>query len=199
MAAPDEGSPDWRCGQHGVVWPLYVVDAADGETLGHVRDLAQVPLWAPDPLPPGWRVTGIGYVGTDLAKATVFACSGPAPLGGVADMLVVAEEPGVGLGAGYAGLDRVDPGLTVTAVPVAKVEAAGHPTALWTLQTPADRYAVFGEGRGVWLWVLLWPAEAGHVLAEHLVLSDLRDRIPADLPVGPPSPYLWHLYPDEPM
>ena len=38
----------------------------------------------------------------------------------------------------------------------------------------------------MWLWAVLWPAEAGYVLLEHVVLHDLRERVPADLVVGAP-------------
>ena len=43
-------------------------------------------------------------------RASAVALSGPNPVGGLAEMLVVAEDPGVGLGAALAGLDSVDPG-----------------------------------------------------------------------------------------
>jgi hypothetical protein len=36
----------------------------------------------------------------------------------------------------------------------------------------------------------MWPADAGYVLAEHVVLVDLRDVLPAELVFGAPSPYL---------
>ena len=60
-----------------------------------------LPLWCPWPLPPGWTLTGVAWAGDDRTgvRATAVACSGPAPLGGgPADLVFVAEEPGVGLG-----------------------------------------------------------------------------------------------------
>jgi len=35
-----------------------------------------------------------------------------------------------------------------------------------------------------------WPTEAGYVLAEHLVLQDLREEAHRPLLFGAPSPYL---------
>jgi hypothetical protein len=58
------------------------------------------------------------------------------------------------------------------------------------LRAPADRAVLAGEALGVWLWAVLWPAEAGYVLLEHVVLHDLRQRMPGDLVLGAPSPYL---------
>ena len=78
------------------------------EAVERLRTEAAVPFWAPSPLLPGWTVTGIGWAGDDRSgtRGTVLACTGPAPLGGVADLLLVAEEPGVGLGPGMRGCRR---------------------------------------------------------------------------------------------
>jgi hypothetical protein len=162
------------------------------EVLAHVSGRARVPIWMPVPLLPGWTVTGIGYAGDERSggRATALACSGPAPLGGVADLLLVAEELGVGLGAGLAGLPSADPAPDVSAPPAGKIEAAGHPTALWTLRAPEDRSVFVGEAKGFWLWAILWPAAAGYLLAEHVSVQDLREHVPTDLVVGAPSPYL---------
>jgi hypothetical protein len=139
---------------------------------------AAVPLWLPWPLPTGWLVSGVGLAGDPRgpARATVLACSGPNPVGGAADLLVVAEEPTVGLGASYAGLSEVDPGTTFEGTaPHAKVQARGRPLSLWCLAGPEDRAVYVGEAGGCWLWLVLYPASAGHLLAEHLRLADLSD------------------------
>lgn len=149
-------------------------------------------MWLPAPMPTGWLVSGIGSAGDDRTGAvgTLVACSGPAPLGGAADMVLVAEEPGVGLGARFAGLTAPDPGAEITAeVPHARVAAAGHPTALWSLPGP-DRVAFVGEAMGQWLWVVLWPADAGLLLLEDLVLHDCRDGVPELPGFGSLSPRL---------
>jgi hypothetical protein len=187
-------SSSWDCERHGPVQPLHVVARPTVESLHMVARSAGVPLWVPLPLLPGWTLTGLATAGDErsAAKATVLALAGPSPLGGPADMLLIAEEPGVGVGARYAGLDDVDPGLTVTGQPDAKVEAAGHPTALWRSPSADDRAAFVGEAMGVWLWAVLWPPEAELVLLEHVILHDLRDiaHDAVDLPIGAPSPRL---------
>ena len=184
----------WDCERHGAVHPLHVVAKPTVEALHKVASSAGVPLWAPLPLLPGWTLTGLATAGDErgAAKATVVALSGPSPLGGPADLLLIAEEPGVGLGARYAGLDEIDPGLTVVGPPDAKVEAAGHPTALWRSPSADDRAAFVGEAMGVWLWAVLWPPAAELVLLEHVVLHDLRAvaHESVDYPVGAPSPRL---------
>lgn len=166
------------------------------DSLGHVVARAQVPVWLPVPLPAGWLVTGTAYAGDDRTgcRATVVACSGPAPLGGPGDLLLVAEEPGCGLGARYAGLPGPDPGDVVgVGTPWAKLDVAGHPTALWAVDTPGDPAAFVGEAKGQWLWALLWPAAADVLLLERFALVDLRDGatpVVDELPFGALSPRL---------
>lgn len=187
-------SSSWDCERHGPVPPLHVVARPAPEALRKVAGSCGVPLWAPLPLLPGWTVTGLATAGDERspAKATVLALAGPSPLGGPADLLLVAEEPGVGLGARFAGIEHIDPGLTAAGQPDAKVAAAGHPTALWRSLSADDRAAFVGEAMGVWLWAVLWPPAAELVLLEHVILHDLRhaayDAI--DLPIGAPSPRL---------
>ncbi len=161
------------------------------EALEHVVARSEVPFWLPWPMPAGWLVSGAAYAGDERtgARATVLACSGPAPLGGAADLLLIAEEPGVGLGARYAGLPAADPGDVAAEPPHAKVEACGHPTPMWHLPSPNDCAAYVGEARGCWLWSVLWPSAAGVLLLENLALLDLRDERP-ELEYGAPSPLL---------
>ncbi|MCW2612176.1 MAG: hypothetical protein QOC93_3419 [Actinomycetota bacterium] len=190
-------SSDWRCDLHGAVLPLHVPPHATQETLDLVREASSVPLWAPWPLLPGWTVSGVGWVGDDRqgGRATVVACTGPAPLGGVADIVLVCEEPGIGLGARYAGLEGPDPGpaladaLTTTAAQ-AKVTTNGQSTPLWLVRGADGRSAYVGEAEGLWLWAVLWPADAGYLFAEDVNLHDLREAAPGPLIFGVPSPYL---------
>src|SRR5512135_1585717 len=192
LRAPDLWSSEWRCERHGAVHPLHVAAKVTQEMLEQLVRQAAVPVWLPQPLLPGWTITGLGHAGDDRtgARAIAVACSGPSPIGGPADLLLVAEEPGVGLGARFAGLPGPDPGLTPNAAPDAKVEAAGHPTALWSVAAPEDRVAFVGEAKGLWLWAVLWPPTASLVLLEHVTLYDLHDPSPRDLVFGAPSPYL---------
>jgi hypothetical protein len=196
---PDLMSSDWRCSTCGPVPPLHVAEHINAEIVESVTVRSKdIPIWCPWPLPAGWMVTGVGWAGDERSgtRATALACSGPGPLGGPADIVLVAEEPGVGLGNRYAGLAGPDPGpylqdaLERTAAH-AKVKAAGWPTALWAVRTPAaDRSAYVGEAKGVWLYAIAWPDSAAYLFAEDLVLHDLTEWVPAELVYGAPSPYL---------
>ena len=191
LRAPGLMTSDWQCDRHGAVQPLRRWTRVTPEMLSQAAGRAAVPLWSPLPLLPGWTVTGLALAGDERsgARATVLALSGPSPLGGPADLLLVAEEPGTGLGAHLAGSDDVDPGDVTQGQPEARVEAAGHPTALWRCQSAADRVAFVGEASGVWLYAVLWPPAAELVLLEHVVLHDLRDdtHVGLVLPVGAPT------------
>ncbi len=183
---PGPWSSAWSCTRHGEVAPLQPVARPSAEVLAGVVAQAAVPVWLPWPLPTGWLVTGAAWAGDERtgARAVVTACSGPAPLGGVADLLVVAEEPGVGLGAFLAGLTGPDPGWPDPgSAPQAKVHAAGHPTSLWCVSGVPDRAVYVGEAKADWLWVLLWPEAAGLLLAEEVSLTDLCEL---DRPLDPP-------------
>lgn len=195
IRAPGIWSNSWRCDAHGDVDPVAPMGLPTRERLD--RDLAVVgpngsdlPFWLPWPLPPGWLATGITHAGDERhgARASVVACAGPNPLGGPADLMLIAEEPGVGLGSLWAGLPGPDPGaqLNATTGPHAKVQAAGHPTALWCVDGAPDRAVYVGEALGRWLWMILWPASAGMFVADHITLIDLRNA-PCDLdvPLGP--------------
>jgi hypothetical protein len=164
------------------------------ELAEHLAGSCALPLWLPWPLPHGWVVTGLVTVGThpDTAAAAAVALSGPNPLGGAGELLLVAEEPGVGFGAHAAGLPGPDAGLLDTGAPVAKVAIDGHPTALWLAPDARDSAAFVGEWDGRWLWAVLRPQSAGTLLAEDLVLSDLRELggEAALLPFGALPPWL---------
>lgn len=167
--------------------PFWVVGRLGPEELEYVARLAKVPVWLAIGLGPAWVCSGLGYAGDerDGARATVTVLSGPSPLGGAADLLLLAEEPGIGLGARLAGLRDLDPGERISAGPPhSKVSAARHPTALWQVEArpgdvaePAlDDAAVFvGEAKGLWLWLVVWPAAAGVVVYDRIELVDHRD------------------------
>ena len=149
------------------------------EVVALIVSQAAVPVWMPWPLPRGWLVTGLAMAGDERtgARATAVACSGPAPLGGMGELVLVAEEPGVGLGAHYAGLTGPDPGAVPDDRPAdAKIHAAGHPTALWSWEgSPSDRAVYVGEALGCWIWAVAWPDSTGFLLIDEFVLTDLRD------------------------
>jgi hypothetical protein len=178
---------------HGDVDPVAPVGLPTPERLS--RDLSSeppsdVPFWLPWPLPAGWLATGITHAGDDRhgVRASLVACTGPNPVGGPADLVIISEELGVGLGSHWAGLPGPDPGelIATQTGPSAKVQAAGHPTALWCVPGAEDRAVYVGEALGRWLWMILWPASAGVLAADHITLIDLRDA-PCDLdvPLGP--------------
>ena len=176
LRAPGFWSSAWQCDRHGEVHPFHV---APTPTLAAVERLvadSRVPVWVPRPLPLDWTVTGVGRAGDERTgvRASLVALSGPAPKGGPADMVLVAEEPGIGLGARFAGLAATDPGGCPDTAPDVKVEAAGHPTALWRTATGEDRCGLIGEAKAVWLWAVLWPDNAYSVL-DKVVMHDLRD------------------------
>lgn len=184
-------SSTWDCERHGPVAPLRPYHRLTVELLGQVVGRSRVPVWCPLPLLPGWTLTGVALAGDERtgASAAAVALSGPSPLGGPADLVLVAEEPGVGLGARCAGTASLDPGTVPDGAPDAKVEAAGHDTPMWRCDSAQDRYAVAGEAGGVWLWAVLWPPAAELLLIEHVELHDLRSDAHAglDLPVGAPT------------
>jgi hypothetical protein len=195
---PTVWSSAWRCDWHGEVHPLLPAFSPSREGLdGLLRSLrpgtAGVPAWLPWPLPAGWLVTGFAGAGDERTgvRACAVALSGPNPLGGPADMVVVAEEPGVGLGAGLAGLDEVDPGAGfASAPPVATASFGNHDFPLWLVDAP-ERATFAGEVEGLWLWLVLWPDTAGALLVEPIRLRDLRDPgQDLDLPFGAVSPRL---------
>ncbi len=160
-----------------------------------VTRISRVPVWVPWPLPTGWLVTGFAYVGDERSgvRATVVAVSGPSLTYGPADLLLIAEEPGVGLGAAFAGLESTDPGTGFDqGPPHAKIDVKGHPAALWCVTAACDRAVYVGEALGNWLWAVVWPAEAGYLMTlAELSLRDLRDHDQTlDLPFGAFSPRL---------
>ena len=112
VRAPGLFADSWQCDVHGTVYPLQPVIPPSVEALNVVVHRTQVPVWMPWPLPVGWLFTGVAYAGDDRSggRASAVACSGPGPLGGVGELILVAEELGVGLGARYAGIDGPDPG-----------------------------------------------------------------------------------------
>jgi uncharacterized protein DUF6758 len=194
LQAPNLWSSDWICATHGAVVPMQPPNSPSKDGLMAVVQHARVPVWTPWPLPRGWLVTGFLEAGDDRTggRACAVALAGPGLLSGPADMLVVAEEMGIGLGASFAGLDGIDPGAVAgDSAPAAKVGIRGHPVPLWTVDAAPDRAVYVGEAMGNWLWVVLWPADAGVLMVDHLALIDLREPgMEVDLPYGAFSPRL---------
>jgi hypothetical protein len=187
----------WTCLTCGDISPLHsAVQVTDDLLADTVKRAAHagLPLWCPWPMPTGWLVTGLGWVGDERsgALATAVACTGPTPLGeGPADIVLVAEDPGVGLGTCLAGLAGPDVGPALDAafqaVAHATVKAAGRSTPLWSVSVPEDRSAYAGEAKGRWIYAVCWPAHAGYLLFDGVVLHDLTEWTPPELVFGAPS------------
>jgi hypothetical protein len=195
VRAPGLFADSWQGAEHGPVHPVQPVVPPSVNALAVAVDRARVPVWMPWPLPVGWLFTGVATAGDDRSggRATAVACSGPGPMGGPGELVLIAEELGVGLGARYAGLPGPDPGphLRMEEPPQVKVLAAGRPTPLWQIHdVPGDRGVFAGEALGLWLWAVVWPEECGMLLYDELVLADLREAGPElDLvPCGALSP-----------
>jgi hypothetical protein len=194
VSGPSPPSTAWHCHWHGEVFPLYTAYSVAGDGLGELLLDAAVPVWLPWPLPAGWLVTGFAGAGDrdTGVRACVVALAGPNPIGGgLGDMLLISEEPGIGLGARLAGITGPDPGEGFAAgLPHALVRFGKHEFPLWHVAAP-QRAAFAGEVLGNWLWIVLWPDTAGVLLVEALPLRDLRDPgQDLDLPFGPRSPRL---------
>lgn len=169
------------CADHGPVPPLWRPPAASYESFGqHLAASAGFPTYLPWPLSPGWQVCDFGVVGEPgRPHATVAAVVGPTPQDGPVELLLVAEEPGIGLGARCARTVQSDPGAEIaTSRPTARVRIDTQTVPLWPVSTsdadPAwDRSVFAGEARGRWLWLVLRPASAMLLLADEWILADV--------------------------
>ena len=193
LSEPSAWHSAWQCARHGAVQPLRPARVPSAEGLNALRKTAAVPVWLPWPIPLGWLVTGFTGAGDDRSgtRGCAVALSGPNPVGGLGEMLIVSEEPGLGLGAGLAGLAGPDPGEGFAAGPPhALVQFGHHEFPLWSVESPGA--AVFaGEVLASWLWIILWPDTAGTLMLEPLPLRDLRDPgQELDVPFGALSPRL---------
>ncbi|MET0916560.1 MAG: DUF6758 family protein [Jiangellaceae bacterium] len=194
LRSPGLWSSRWTCPTHGEVFPLHPVTVPSARLARQLGERSAVPLWLPWPMQRGWVVGAIIHAGDDMSgvHATGVVVSGPNPMGGAADLLLVAEEQGVGLGARFAGVEGGDPGDAVEQEPHARLEFESRPVPLWWVDSPADRAVYVGQWSGRWLWVILRPQSAGILLIEDLPVADLRTLgHEADLlPYGTPPPWL---------
>jgi hypothetical protein len=199
---PGLWSSSWHCDQHGEVLPASPAVAPTPDLIHRLSRDSRVPVWLPWPLPEDWLVSGLRWAGDDPngIQASVLSISGPHPIPEVgdeslsADLVLVAEQPGVGLGAHLAGLSAVDPGPLLVeksahAPAEMKIVAGGHDVPLWSVPT-AEGMAYVGEAAGVWLWVLAWPASAAAVLLTRFELLDAAHAGDVEIPCGALTPRL---------
>jgi hypothetical protein len=197
-----DGRP--RCPVHGdVARPLWrpptdleVTYEAFAEHLGAAEDF---PTYLPWPMSPGWAVTDFA-VSAEVGRpwATLTCVSGTSELDGPVDVFVVAEEPGTGLGARCAGIDRSDPGREVgEGQPTVRVRIGSQSVPLWVVSTSSsderfDRSVFAGEADGRWLWLVLRPASAMLLLRDDWILRDVSSVGPplVEMPFGGPRP-VW--------
>ncbi len=172
--ASDDGL--WWCQTDGAVAPYVPAHEPTVHALLDHLSGSSLPTWLPWPLPEGWSVAGVASVGPTRRTASVAALSGPDPLGGPGDLLVVCEEPGTGLGSRLAGVPGPDPGPQLRHVaPQARLQVDGRATALWWVGADRDRDVLVGEASGCWLWLVAWPATSGALVHEGWHLVDLHD------------------------
>ena len=149
LRAPGLMDSAWQCERHGAVTPLRVLPQAIADTLRQAAASARRPGVVAAPAAAGLD----GHRARDRRAPSARArprspsrCPGPSPLGGPADLVLVAEEPGTGLGARYAGLDAARPGRRRRGRP--RREGRGrrprHP-AVALRRRPTDRCAFVGE------------------------------------------------------
>lgn len=195
--APGEDGRPGECPTHGPVTPLWrPAEPSYDAFTAQLRLAGDFPTYLPWPLGSGWRVSDFGVVsGEDGAVATVTCCSGSSDLDGRVDVLVVAEEVGVGLGGRCAGLVGADPGDELgLGTPAARVRIGSQAVPLWPVSTSGaagdlDRSVLVGEAHGRWLWVVLLPASAMLLLTDDWVLRDVSAAGPhlVELPFEGPS------------
>lgn len=189
------GEQEWHCPDHGPITPLWrPATAGYDDLVEHLRLCQPIPTLMPWPLSPGWTITDFGCVAHPgkEARASLISCSGVSDLDGVVELTVVAEEPGVGVGARCASVTRSDPGADIGDGPAqASVRIDGHPIKLWSVSTSHsdsdfDRSVFAGEAQGRWLWLVLRPASAALLLNDEWILADVAGLGPelVALPFG---------------
>jgi hypothetical protein len=193
-----EDGGGYRCGSHGEISPLWRPEVAEYDAFAEVVGrFGDVPTYLPWPMSPGWSISDFGCVARGTrSHATVTTTVGTSDLDGPVEVTVVAEDPGVGLGARCARSPYVDPGDQVGAGPPAvRVRADGRQVPLWSVDVVADedpltRSVFAGEADGRWLWLVLRPASAALLLHDEWLLADVTGFGPEalEMPFGGPRP-----------
>lgn len=197
----DAGPAVGECPRHGSQPPLWRPEAASYHAFAaHLRHADGFPTYLPWPMAAGWRVSDFGVVAgsSGRAVATVTCCTGATDPDGRVDVLVVAEEAGVGLGGRCAGLSSADPGDGFgQGPPTVRIRIGSQGVPLWPVSTSTaagelDRSVVAGEAAGRWLWIVLLPASAVLLMRDEWIIRDVSGDGPhlVDLPIDGPAP-VW--------
>ena len=190
-----EAEGGWSCPEHGATPRLWHPDEATYEAFAeHLLAAGSFPTYVPWPLSPGWAITDFANVsaGPGRTAASLTCASGTSELDGPVDVLVVAEEAGIGLGARCAGTRYTDPGGEIgDRKPSAKVRIGSQQVSLWDISTSSDdgefdRSVLAGEAAGRWLWIVLRPASALLLFRDDWILRDVSNVGPqlVELPFG---------------
>lgn len=199
LERPEAGAARWSCPEHGVTRALWrPAEATYDDFVEHLAATPYFPTYLPWPMGPGWTVTDFARVGDRVegATATLTCCSGTSALDGPVDVLVIAEEPGTGLGARCAGTKYDDPGPEIgERPPMVRVRIGSQAVGLWDVSTSAadgefDRSVLAGEAAGRWLWLVLRPASALLLMRDDWILRDVSAAGPqlVEMPFGGPRP-----------
>lgn len=171
------GDGRWWCDHDGFVAAIDSYSEPTVQALLHQATQVALPTWLPWPMLDQVALSGVGVAleASGRPQGTVTAISGPDVVHGAADLVLVCEEPMVGLGARYAGVGDLDIAAEIShRAPAVHVAVQGHATPLWWLPVGSDRDVFVGEASGRWLWVVAWPATAGALVRDGLPLVDLR-------------------------
>lgn len=181
---------------------LTVVDPFTAVIGGEINAVP-APVWTPWPLPEHWVFGGLAYTGrsvdggcavTSDGGCAVTSWNGLDQFGDRAELLLVCEEAGAGVGSHFAALPVSYPGSGVgEGPPHARFTVEDRAVPLWAVEgVQPDRAVYAGEAAGRWLWVVVHPAEAGALVVEPMHLVDAR-QLGAELsvlPLGELSPRL---------
>ena len=198
---PLDGAGDVDCADHGagpVLWrPTEASYDAFVEHLATARDF---PTYLPWPMAPGWAVSDFAVVTepSGAPVATLTGVTGTSELDGPVDVLLVAEEAGIGLGARCAGVRGSALGHELgEQQPVVRVRIGSLTTSLWSVSTSdavdtgeLDRTVLAGEAAGRWLWVVLRPASAVLLMRDDWILREVSGGGPllVEMPFAGPGP-----------
>jgi hypothetical protein len=182
-----------QCDAHGLVDPLLRPAAIDYQHWAELLELADMPVYLPWPLGPGWQVADFAAV---PRRASVMTAVGESTMDGPVSVQLIAEEPGVGVGARCSGITDLDVlGQLGTGGPAVRLQVDGRSVPLWSVDAPDSAEVLsdarfVGEAAGRWLWLLIRPASAAMLLQENWFLADASRFGPqaVELPFGGDAP-----------